>query len=1247
MLGYSVASAADLTSWSALDLDSATQPGSWQVSAGEARQTFNSGPTAWLSPVSQHDVKITGTLRVETTVDDDFIGFIVGFNNSADYLLVDWKKMAQLNAQVGMRLVRVTQPLTGNSEFFAPHTTGKAQLLASNTSIGPWQYNQTYQFEVDITSTRLIVKIDGQPVLNATGNFSPGRFGLYSYSQEQTVFSSVAVSGSVVAAEALQRIKDAADANDTSAISYTDINTVAGVTGAIAANQADYQNAIASLTGAGVTPASLQSLVDGINNNTAPEANAGGPYVSDEGNGLILDGSNSTDADGSIVSWEWDLDDDGAYDDASGATVDLGVQPDGPAAFPVSLRVSDNHGAMDIVDTMVTVNNVAPVAQTQNLTLAEDGSLAITLSASDVPADILNYSVETQPANGVLSGTAPNLVYVPAADFSGTDSFSFTASDDDGGVSAFATINLSVGSEPDAPYISAIADQILDEDSSLSDLAFSVGDVDGDAVSIASVSSDNTALVSNEAIQASCITGNCSLSLTPQANANGVAMITVTVSDGTGRTASDSFSLTVNPVNDAPAFTQTGDVTVDEDFTSAQTVTVTPQAVPADEAGQAVTYSLVPTSVAFADIDFDSDTGEVIINAVENGHGSQLFSLTADDGQASNNLAMDSFTLTVNSVNDDPVVSTPADVEIDRNTSTGSISVSLSDVETAVSDLLLTVSTNNEGLFPPANITTEGSDGNRTVTLVPAADQVGSATVTLTVTDGQTGSASSTFTVAVIVPDSDGDGLDDDLDNCPLTPNAGQENLDGDEFGDACDSDRDGDGIDNDTELSGGTNPDNADSDGDGIDDGADAFPNDNSESSDSDGDGVGDNADAFANNPNASQDSDGDGLPEDCTGDCGGLTADPFPDDGDNDGLPDDEDDIVGDNNPPVVSAPADIALDASGDLTTVNLGQATAVDARDGVINPVNPDTPDAQTTLELPPGHHVISWSAEDIAGNVGTAEQVIDITPLAGFETDSQTVGEGSLVSVVVTLNGDAVSYPVTIPLELDVTSTALNPDDHDGETHTITIEADAEPANTGIYQFVVGDDGLTGEADETVIFNLVENNTLDSLAGAVLDTARDRHVVTATEVNVAPELNSLSVIRGEEVLFVADAEAETSTTPAYVARGSVLLLADLTDANPEDSHTFSWEVNGRLMDVTSDELPLDLTDLGPGTHTVGVQALDNGNPPDYSNRLEMRVRLVAPAPAASPLPSFDGGSLSLGVLAAGALLGIRRRRRQQR
>jgi hypothetical protein len=93
--------------------------------------------------------------------------------------------------------------------------------------------------------------------------------------------------------------------------------------------------------------------------NHPPVADANGPYVTDEGVEISLDGTGSSDPDGDILTYEWDLDNDGIFDDAFGPTpVYDQVGQDG--VFPVFLRVTDPEGALDIDQTSVTVSNVAP-----------------------------------------------------------------------------------------------------------------------------------------------------------------------------------------------------------------------------------------------------------------------------------------------------------------------------------------------------------------------------------------------------------------------------------------------------------------------------------------------------------------------------------------------------------------------------------------------------------------------------------------------------------------------------------------------------------------------------------------------------------------------------------------------------------------------------------------------------------------------------------------------------------------------
>jgi subtilisin family serine protease len=71
----------------------------------------------------------------------------------------------------------------------------------------------------------------------------------------------------------------------------------------------------------------------------------------------------------------------------------------------------------------------------------------------------------------------------------------------------------------------------------------------------------------------------------------------------------------------------------------------------------------------------------------------------------------------------------------------------------------------------------------------------------------------------LVCDDNDGDGVCDDVDNCPLVANNNQLDTDSDLAGDACDSDDDNDGLTDSFEASIGSNSLLVDTDGDGLSD--------------------------------------------------------------------------------------------------------------------------------------------------------------------------------------------------------------------------------------------------------------------------------------------------------------------------------------------------------------------------------------------------------------------------------------------
>ncbi len=96
--------------------------------------------------------------------------------------------------------------------------------------------------------------------------------------------------------------------------------------------------------------------------------------------------------------------------------------------------------------------NSPPIAQDQKVSMNANSSNSITLLASDPDGNSLAYTVATGPSHGKLSGAPPVLTYTPSPDFSGEDSFKFTASDGAANSNS-ATVSISVNPSL-VPYIS-------------------------------------------------------------------------------------------------------------------------------------------------------------------------------------------------------------------------------------------------------------------------------------------------------------------------------------------------------------------------------------------------------------------------------------------------------------------------------------------------------------------------------------------------------------------------------------------------------------------------------------------------------------------------------------------------------------------------------------------------------------------------------------------------------------------------
>lgn len=99
-------------------------------------------------------------------------------------------------------------------------------------------------------------------------------------------------------------------------------------------------------------------------------------------------------------------------------------------------------------------------------------------------------------------------------------------------------------------------------------------------------------------------------------------------------------------------------------------------------------------------------------------------------------------------LNNAPTISNITDRSIALPNNTGAVAFTIGDVETAATSLTLTRTSSNPALIPLSGIVLGGSGANRTVTVTPVANQLGSSTITVSVSDGVL-TASDTFLVTV------------------------------------------------------------------------------------------------------------------------------------------------------------------------------------------------------------------------------------------------------------------------------------------------------------------------------------------------------------------------------------------------------------------------------------------------------------------------------------------------------------------
>ena len=214
----------DLRDW---NQEGPSGAGNWNV-AGDGTdvfQTTNGAPTFFVSPNEFINTTVTGRFGVETTSDDDFIGFVFGYRSpisangdpdlSAEFILFDWKQNAQSGAPEGFWLGKVSGTQNGvagiGNQLWPKIGDSNLEVLSFGTPLvnDGWQDNVVYEFELVYTQTEIQIFIQGGNSTFATqqlifevdiadlpmgtfanDEFPSGRFGFYNHSQSSVRYES-------------------------------------------------------------------------------------------------------------------------------------------------------------------------------------------------------------------------------------------------------------------------------------------------------------------------------------------------------------------------------------------------------------------------------------------------------------------------------------------------------------------------------------------------------------------------------------------------------------------------------------------------------------------------------------------------------------------------------------------------------------------------------------------------------------------------------------------------------------------------------------------------------------------------------------------------------------------------------------------------------------------------------------------------------------------------------------------------
>ena len=437
----------------------------------------------------------------------------------------------------------------------------------------------------------------------------------------------------------------------------------------------------------------------------------------------------------------------------SSTTFDITVSPDNDA--PTQNTPADITTAEDAITQSVNITGITAGPN-------ETQVLQVTATSSD------STLIANPTVNYISGDTSSTLHFTPIANQYGTTTVTVTV--EDGGadnnltttednLTSSSTFDIVVDPVNDAPGKAANANVTINEDApaTVAITGINAGPNETEIVRITATSSDAT-LVPDPSVSYTSGSTNGAVVFTPLTDQYGTATVTVTIEDGgldnnlatpaDNLSNSSTFDVIVNPVNDVPAGDTIGNVTVDEDAAS-QTINITGLTAGPNET-QPLRVTATSSNAGLLlnpTVNYTSgnETGALQFTPLTDQYGSSTITVTIEDGGLDNNLATandnltstSTFDITINPINDAPAGNNIADITVDEDAPTQTISLTgINSGPNETQPLRVTATSSDSTILAnPVVSLTAGSDVG-TLNFTPVAMQDGDVTITVAIEDG-------------------------------------------------------------------------------------------------------------------------------------------------------------------------------------------------------------------------------------------------------------------------------------------------------------------------------------------------------------------------------------------------------------------------------------------------------------------------------------------------------------------------------